>query len=121
MLVEEWGRDEDWIMSLVESAVGSFSEYLHQKKEETWKAFTTGNAFGRFFALRVLLECPEEYKAEILYFTKDSSKKVQGELLGFLYGQKSWEEDIKQLLNAKNAKQRELAAKVMCHWQGNGM
>ena len=28
-------------MSLVESAVGSFSEYLHQKKEETWKAIAS--------------------------------------------------------------------------------
>ena len=60
-----------------------------------------------FFALRVLLECPEEYKAEILYFTKDSSKKVQGELLGFLYGQKSWEEDIKKCQGVPGATNQE--------------
>lgn len=119
MLAEEWGRDENWIMTLVEGAAGNFSEYLHQKKEETWKAFIAGNAFGRFFALRVLLEYPEEYKAEILNFTKDSSKKVREKLLEFLFGQKRWEEDIKQLLNAKNAKQREIAVKVLRHWQGN--
>ena len=120
MMQEYWGGNEDWTEALVESAAGCFAEYLHERREETFHAFAAGNAFGRFFALRVMRECAEENKTEILYFSKDTAKKVQKELLAILCEQRGWEKDIRQLLNAKKAAQRELAAKVLLFWQGDG-
>lgn len=120
MMQEYWGGYEDWTEALVESAAGCFAEYLHERREETFHAFAAGNAFGRFFALRVMRECAEENKTEILYFSKDTAKKVQKELLAILCEQRGWEKDIRQLLNAKKAAQREIAVKVLLFWQETG-
>ena len=41
-------------------------------------------------------------------------------MLAILCEQRGWEKDIRQLLNAKKAAQRELAAKVLLFWQETG-
>ncbi len=109
---------DDGKTSFIDGVTQAFAAYLKQKREETVTAFAKAEAFGRFFGLHVMRKVPEEYKQEILSYSQDSAKMVKEELLDILYGQKGWESEIKALLASKKAAERELAIRVLLHWQG---
>ena len=105
---------------LTEGAEEAFAGYLRTRREETIAAFSGAGAEGRYLALRVLRKEPDQNRREILSFVADSSKLVKEELLDILYAQTDWAEDMKALLQAKKAAQREMAVRVMAHWQQKG-
>ncbi len=111
----------EWKKGFLKGAEEYFTDRLKDKREETIQAFSTAEAFGRFFGLHVMRKEADENKKEILSFSQDSAKVVKGELLDILYGQKSWEEDVKALLAAKKAAERELAVRVLAHWAQDGL
>jgi len=105
---------------LTEGAEEVFADYLRTRREETLAAFSGAGAEGRYLALRVMQKEPDQNRQEILSYVADGSKLVKDELLDILYAQTDWAEDIKALLQAKKAAQRETAVRVMAHWQQNG-
>ncbi len=120
LIYRDISRYDSMISRLVEGTEEIFTGYLNEKREETIKAFSGLPSEGRFFALHILRTDTESNKQEILGYAKDSSNLVIRELLDILYGQKGWEEDIKGLLNAKKAAEREIAIRVFLHWQQEG-
>lgn len=102
---------------VVEKTAEIFAEYLKQNREETLEAFSKASAFGRYFGLHVLRKEAQENKKEILAYSQDTAKVVKEELLDILYGQPDWENEMKNLLSSKKAGERELAVKVLGHWQ----
>ncbi len=105
-------------MSFLDGAAGCFAVYLRERRDETVSAFSSAEAVGRFFGLRVLSGNPEAYKKEILAFSQDGSKAVKEELLNILRGQREWEVEVTALLASKKAAERELAIRVLLGWQG---
>lgn len=108
-----------WQQLFMEGITEYFQEYLKNRREETLAAFSGADAFGRFFALHVMRENADENKQEILSYSQDSSKMVKEELLDILYAQRGWEDEMKTLLVSKKAAERELAIRVLSHWQGD--
>lgn len=107
--------------SFLDCAAECFADCLKERREEIVSAFQNAEAFGRFFGLHVMRRETEKNKKEILSFAPDSAKIVKEELLDILYGQKGWEGEIKSILDSKKAAERELAIRVLLHWQGKKM
>ncbi len=107
----------DWKSDFLKGAEEGFAVYMTDKREETINAFLGAEAVGRFFGLRVMGRAAEENKKEILGFSQDNAKMVKEELLNILYGQKDWEEEMKDFLHSKKAAERELAIRVLLRWQ----
>ncbi len=105
---------------LLEGAEEVFADYLCTRREETLAAFFQAGVEGRYLALRVMRRNLSENKQEILKYVADGAKLVREELLGLLYIQTDWAEDIKVLLQSKKAAVREIAVHVLAHWQRNG-
>lgn len=104
-----------------EGTVDAFARYLNSaRREETIAAFSSAKAEGRYLGLLVMKRDTARNQQEILSYTADSSKLVREELLSILYAQKDWENEIKALLQAKKAAQREIAIQVLAHWQEEG-
>ena len=104
-----------------EGTVDAFARYLNsERREETIAAFSGAKAEGRYLGLLVMKRDTARNQQEILRFAGDSSKLVREELLNILYAQKDWENEIKALLQAKKAAQREIAIQVLSHWQQEG-
>ena len=109
---------EEGKTKLLTGAAEAFTSYLQERREETVAAFASAEALGRFFGLHVMRDSVEQNKQEILSYSQDSAKIVKEELLDILYQQKDWEEEIKGFLASKKAAERELAIRVLLHWQG---
>ncbi len=102
----------------VKGTVNTFARYLNgERREETLAAFSGAKAEGRYLALLVMRKDTARNKQEILNYASDSTRLVREELLDILYGQQDWLDEIKVLLEAKKMAQRELAARVLTHWQ----
>ncbi len=109
------------IKTFVDGATNVFARYLDSKRrEETLAAFSNAKAEGRYLALLAMCKDIARNKQEILSYTSDNTKIVREVLLDILYKQRDWENDIKALLDAKKAAQRELAVQVLVHWQQEG-
>lgn len=107
--------------TFVKGAINVFAKYLNsERRKETLTAFSNAKAEGRYLALLAMRKDIERNKQEILNYTSDNTKIVKEVLLDILYEQRNWEEDIKALLDAKKAVQRELAVQVLAHWQQEG-
>lgn len=107
---------EEWKKGFLEGAEEYFASRLGDRREETIAAFSSAEAFGRFFGLHIMRRDAEENKKEILSFSQDNAKVVKEELMDILYGQKGWGEEVEALLLAKKAAERELAVRVLAHW-----
>lgn len=105
---------------LEKSVENRFTEFLQERREETIQAFSKSPAEARFLALRILRKDTQANKQEILSYAKDSSSLVSAELFKILCSQKDWEDDIKKMLEAKKAAERELAIRVLLQWQKDG-
>ncbi len=105
---------------LEKSVKNRFTEFLRERREETIQAFSEAPAEGRFLALRILRKDIQTNKQEILSYAKDSSSLVSAELFKILCNQKDWEDDLKKMLEAKKAAERELAIRVLLQWQKEG-
>ena len=100
----------------VTGTVNAFARYLDgERREETIAAFAS--AKERYIALLAMRKDAARNKQEILSYVSDGTKLVRDELLDILYGQQDWIDEIKILLEAKKAAQRELAARVLARWQ----
>lgn len=109
------------IKTFIKGAANVFARYLDSaRREETLTAFSNAKAEGRYLALLAMRKDIARNRHEILSYASDSTKFVREALLDILYDQRGWEEDIKALLDAKKASQRELAVQVLAHWQQNG-
>lgn len=108
------------LRALVNGAVDVFSRYLDMRRQETVEAFWGARAEGRYLALLVMREDAERYKGEILSYASDRARLVRDELLEILYGQRDWERDVRALLGAGKAAQREMAVQVLTRWQQEG-
>lgn len=102
--------------NLINSAAEVFSEYLLRDREDVLSAFRESDATVRMLAVKVLQKDPEKNKAEILDFSKDSSKLVKEVLLTVLHQQKDWEPEILELLSSKKAGERDIAIHVLAKW-----
>ena len=102
---------------ILEGAEEVFAAYLASRREETLTAFSSAGAEGRYLALRVLQKDASQYKQEILGYAADSAKLVKGTLVDILCEQTAWTEEVKALLQAKKAAQREMAVQVLTRWQ----
>lgn len=105
-----------WKKVFLDAVREVFDEYLKERREETITAFSKAEAFGRYFGLSVMRKNVQENKAEILSYSQDSAKVVKEELLSILYEQKNWEQEVMALLSSKKAAERELAIRVLLHW-----
>ncbi|MDE7203865.1 MAG: DUF4132 domain-containing protein, partial [Lachnospiraceae bacterium] len=104
--------------TLLEGAVNAFAGYLDSgRREETIAAFSGAKAEGRYLLLLAMRKDAARNKQEILNCASDAAKLVKEELLDILYGQRDWEDEVKALLGAKKAAQREIAVQVLSHWQ----
>lgn len=101
---------------LINSAADVFAGYLLTKREEVLSAFREADAIVRVLAIKVLQKNAAENKAEILAYSKDSSKLVKEALLNVLYEQKDWEPEILELLSSKKAGERDIAIHVLAKW-----
>ncbi len=111
------GYNETWTKAFKNAAMEVFRNYLAKKREETLSAFKEAGSVGRSFGLSIMAEHAEENKETILSFTQDSAKSVKETLLGILYEQKDWEEDIVALLSSKKAGERDTAIRVLAKWR----
>ena len=93
-----------------------FLQYLKEAAEETKQAFAGAEAYGRYFALCVMEQELDNYKAEILGFSQDTAKVVKEKLEAILKEQNGWRPEVTALLASKKAAERELAIRVMLHW-----
>lgn len=100
--------------------MGYFSKCLKEKREETVGAFSAAESYSRQVGLRLLSQNAEEYKQEILKYAQDSSKAVKEDLFKILSAKKEWEEEIKGLVSAKKATEREFAIRLLLSWQKDG-
>ncbi len=103
--------------SFLDVALQVFTGYLKERREEMLAAFAAADAFGRCFALRVMRQDAQENKKEILAYAQDSAKIVKQELFDILLAQRDWETEIKALVMAKKAAEKELGIKVLAAWQ----
>jgi len=106
-------EDKDNLLHIAKSI---FTEYLTENRAEMVEAFHNGEAEARNFALLVFGEDAENYKAEILSYTQDSSKLVKETLQKLLQKQPQWKPDVYKLLESKKAAERELAIRVLSAW-----
>lgn len=120
LLYREYARYDRELGRLMEGAEEVFTGYVNEMGEEMAKAFVGLPSEGRFFALHLLRKDAVKNKQEILSYAKDSSSLVARELLEILYDQKDWEDDVRALLEGKKASERELAIRVLLHWQQEG-
>ncbi len=113
---------EEGKKSFLAEAAKVFEEYLADgnRREELGVAFAASDALGRCFAVRVYTLDVKRNKAEILACSQDSAKTVRQELLDVLCAHREFEEEMKKMLTAKRASERELAAKVLLCWQEEG-
>ena len=111
---------EEWKKGFLEGAEDYFADRLKDNRGETIQAFSSAEAFGRFFGLRIMRKEAEKNKEDILKFSQDNAKVVKEELLDILCGQKGWEEETKALLSSKKAAERELAVRVLTRWDEDG-
>ena len=102
--------------NLTDTAAEVFSGYLLRDRENVLSAFRESDATVRMVAVKVLQKDPGKNKAEILAFSKDSSKLVKEVLLSVLYQQKDWEIEILELLSSKKAGERDIAIHVLAKW-----
>lgn len=102
--------------TLTDETVKVFSDYLTRYRTEVLSAFETADADSRSVAVKVLADHAEENKAEILAYSKDSSKLVRETLLHVLYEQKGWEPEVTEFLASKKAAERELAIRILAKW-----
>ena len=107
----------EWTTALERTAKEIFGSYLEKRPEETLAAFREAGSIARVFALRLMGEDLEKYKDTILGFAGETAKSVREELLNILYGKKEWEADVKALLEAKKAAERETAIRVLAKWR----
>ena len=107
---------DKWKEQFRKAAMEMFRGYLEERREEMTAAFQETGSTGRCLGVQVLAEHPEENKAALLAFAQDSSKAVREELQNLLYREKGWEEDILKLLSSKKAAEREIAIRVLAHW-----
>lgn len=110
------GTEEDFLKGVMEY----FSSCLKERKKETVDAFMAADVYARQVGLRLLAQNAGENKEEILRYVQDSSKVVKEELFGILCARKEWEEEIKGLVGAKKAAEREFAIRVLAAWQKDG-
>ncbi len=93
-----------------------FLKYLKECPQELKEAFAEAGTFGKCFALAVMEQEADTYKAEILSYSKDSAKAVKETLTELLKKQTGWQKEVAELLTSKKAIERELATQVMKHW-----
>lgn len=98
------------------AAMPVFVQYLNERPEETKKAFAEAEAFGRYFGLCVMEKEPDAYQSEILGFSQDGAKVVKEKLEEILKGRPDWRTEVTALLSSKKAAERELAIRVLLHW-----
>ncbi|MBQ6697351.1 MAG: DUF4132 domain-containing protein [Lachnospiraceae bacterium] len=115
MMTETFYHENDK-NKLMDVAQPIFLQYLKERPEETKQAFANGEALARYFGLCVMEQEAENYKAEILGFSQDTAKVVKEKLEEILKKQTSWREEITALLASKKAAERELAIRVLLHW-----
>lgn len=101
-----------------ETSTEIFRQYLAERREEMLAAIREAGSIGRSLGLRLLSENPQQNRTEILKFAQDTAKGVKEELLGLLYRQTDWEEDIIALLSSKKAADRDVAVRVLAKWDG---
>ncbi len=116
----EYGYAQKWTDAFKNTAKEVFRDYLVKKREETLAAFKAAGSSGRSFGLGIMAEHAQENKEIILSFTQDSAKSVKEPLLGILYQQKGWEEEIVALLSSKKAGDRDIAIRVLAKWKEEG-
>jgi len=112
----------------VEGAANVFARYLDgARRQEAIEAFSSAAAEGRYLGLHAMRKDTTRNRQEIMHYASDSAKLVKEEFLDILcaedkplYKEQGWLEDIKILLAAKKAQQRELAAQVLTRWQQEG-
>lgn len=104
--------------TLLKGAVNVFAAYLDSgRRAEVVLAFSKAKAEGRYLVLLAMRRDTAKNKQEILNCASDTAKLVREELLDILYGQRDWQDEVKALLGAKKAAQRETAVQVLSHWQ----
>jgi len=108
---------DSWKSAFEDTAKVIFKGYLQERREEMLTAFQKGGSVGRCFGLTILAEEADKNKEIILSFAQDTAKSVREKLLEILYQRKDWEEDIISLLSSKKAADREVAIRVIEHWQ----
>ncbi|MDE5824171.1 MAG: DUF4132 domain-containing protein, partial [Lachnospiraceae bacterium] len=107
--------------TLLAGAVNAFAGYLNsERREEVIAAFPGAKAEGRYLLLLAMRKDTARNKQEILNCASDTAKLVKEELMDILYSQRDWEDEVKALLEAKKAAQREIAIQVLSHWQQEG-
>ncbi|MDE7297668.1 MAG: DUF4132 domain-containing protein, partial [Lachnospiraceae bacterium] len=105
---------------LLDHAREYFGNYLKERREDALKGFAEMDAFTRCIGLQVLAQDAGQNKAEILKYTQDGSKAVKEQLFDILCAHRDWEAEIKNFLSSKKAAERELAVRVLLHWQETG-
>ena len=111
------GYDKAWMKAFEDVAREIFRAYFAERREEMLAAFKEAGSVGRSFGLSIMAEHARENREMILSFTQDSAKSVKERLLGILYEQKGWEEDMIGLLSSKKAAERELAVRALAKWR----
>ncbi len=130
--IVSYKADEKWrgckLEPYVEGAVNVFARYLNgARRQEAIEAFSGAAVEGRYLALHTMRKDIMQNRQEIMHYASDSAKLVREEFLDILctenkllYKDQGWLEDIKTLLGAKKAQQRELAAQILTRWQQEG-
>ena len=91
-------------------AIDTFEKYRDRLKGIDLKKMC---ATARVVYAQVTGRHPNEFKAELLALADDGSKAVREVLADILTKQKSWADDIAELLKAKKGAKRELALEVI--------
>ena len=118
--IVDGGYNLIWTEAFQNAAKEIFREYFANRREEMMSAFQEVGSEGRSFGLSIMAEHADENKDAILSFAQDSAKSVKKILLGILYKQKGWEEDIVRLLSSKKAAERDTAIRVLAKWKDEG-
>ena len=139
--VVSYKANDEWrgckLESYVEGAANVFAQYLNsERRQEAIEAFSNAAAEGRYLGLRAMRKDITHNRQEIMQYASDSAKIVREELFDILCvtskplkshtghmqveDLQDWLENIKILLASKKAQQRELAARVLTHWQQEG-
>lgn len=116
ILIDQYLYEQKAKNEFENTVIAIFEAYLQDKQEEVLWAFQKSEALGRCFGLKVMERHAETYQQEILSFAQDSAKMVREQLLTILQKHSEWEEAIFQLLQSKKASEREMAVKVLLHW-----
>lgn len=115
-IMDDMTYQESLKKKFTDTAISIFGEHFLEQREEILTAFQEGGVVERQFLLRLLDTYAKENKKEILAFSRDSSKIVRETLLTILYQHTDWEEEIRFLLSAKKAAEREVGIRVLAHW-----